>query len=193
MARFEALKRKITEIQREKCLRASPQFRLFIDQARQTRALAILPESVVMPEKEWEIRIRRMQRLYCKYAARIAAACEKIDSGPIRQYAIQRYLYGCTHEEIADRSFYSLRTVYRQGARAKKELRARLLKEMPQVRRTKTHRYRLSETGLRAIRRRKSRDLAQRKFFHRSPQLRPFRVRLEPKQSAESGRKSIQK
>lgn len=86
-------------------------------------------------------RIERRQRLCLRYAERIARAVARIPSPVLQQYAMCRYLYGMTHEDIAEQSFFCVRTVYRHATQARRELNRALLAVMPKVRRTKAARF----------------------------------------------------
>ncbi|MBP5288922.1 MAG: hypothetical protein J6Z79_03510 [Clostridia bacterium] len=87
-------------------------------------------------------RMRRRGRLCSRYAERIARAVALIHAPVIRQYAVCRYLYGMTQEDISRKCFYSLRTVYRQGARAKDAMERAMRVVSPRPARTKSTRYR---------------------------------------------------
>lgn len=84
-------------------------------------------EKIVLRRDVLEKRIAKRRALYEKYAVRIARAACMISSPPIREYAVCRYLYGFTHESIAEGSFYSVRTLYRHRSTAEKELFRALL------------------------------------------------------------------
>lgn len=109
--------------------------------ARFAKAQSPLLSAYVVTVQEVENRWRRKQRLCERYGERIARATSLIESPVLREYALCRYLYGLTHEEIAEQSFYCVRTVYRHGKQAKKELEKALLSLMPKPRRTKDGRF----------------------------------------------------
>jgi len=102
--------------------------------------------SLLLTEERVEARRRKRQKLCERYGERIARAAALIESPPLREYALYHYLYGLTHEEIAEQSFFSVRTVYRHGKAARRELEKALLSLMPKAKRTKGARYRIGGT-----------------------------------------------
>ncbi len=90
--------------------------------------------SVVITEETLVRRIQKRQRLCERYASRLVRAIARIPAPELREYALLHYLYGLTHEDIADQSFFSVRTVYRHGNKAKTALKEALLKVGPRCR-----------------------------------------------------------
>jgi len=88
-----------------------------------------------------EQRLQRKKRLAERYAVRIARACDRIETLELREYAIYHFLYGMTHEDLAERSQFCVRTVYRQGKLAKKELEKALLSVMPKPKKIPPRRF----------------------------------------------------
>lgn len=99
--------------------------------------------ALILTEERVEARRRKRQKLCERYGERIARAAALIESSPLREYALYHYLYGLTHEEIAEQSFYCVRTVYRHGKEARRELEKALLSLMPKPKRTKDARYKI--------------------------------------------------
>ena len=104
-----------------------------------------LSSALPSPER-LEERVERCRRLCRRYAARIARAIAGIRDQYLKEYALYHYLYGLTHEEIAERSYFCVRTVYRHGRQAKKELERELLKLMPRVKKTDPARFTVKGT-----------------------------------------------
>ena len=89
----------------------------------------------IADQKEIERSLKRKKRLYQRYALRLARAIAAISIPELRKYALYRYLYGLTQEEIADWSLWSVRTVYRYGKQAKKAIEEALLQVSPKCKR----------------------------------------------------------
>ncbi|MBQ3074612.1 MAG: hypothetical protein IJC26_00960 [Clostridia bacterium] len=66
--------------------------------------------------------VERKKRLCRRYALRLSKAVAEIDDCDLQWYARYRYVFGLTREELAEVSFYSLRSSYRVGVAAKKEM-----------------------------------------------------------------------
>lgn len=98
---------------------------------------------MVLTEEVLQRRLKKRQRLCERYAARIARAVEKIPVEELREYARLHFLYGLTHETIAEQSFYSVRTVYRHGKKAREEMRKALLAAMPKRKKIPPARFRV--------------------------------------------------
>ncbi len=88
-------------------------------------------------------RLARRRRLCERYAARLALAVSKIPSGELQEYARYHYLYGLTHEEFSEVSFYSVRTVYRIARKAKAAMTEKLLEVSPKICRIKPAKFRI--------------------------------------------------
>jgi len=95
----------------------------------------------ILTKRNLEERVRRRRRLCERYAARIARAAERIADPELREYARFRYLYGLTHEQIADCSFYSVRTVYRHAGKAREAMKKSLLEISPKWKRIPPARF----------------------------------------------------
>ncbi len=98
---------------------------------------------MVHTHEESKKRQARLKRLSERYAARIARAIDRIPHLELREYARLHYLYGLTHEEISEQSFFSVRTVYRHGQKAKKELKQALLSVSPRHKRIPPAKFRV--------------------------------------------------
>lgn len=85
----------------------------------------------------------RKQRLCERYALRLTRAISLMEAGELRDYALYHYLYGLTHEQIAEQSFFCVRTVYRYGRHARLALTKALLEVMPKAIRTEPRKYRI--------------------------------------------------
>jgi hypothetical protein len=96
--------------------------------------------------EESKKRQARLKRLSERYAARLARAIDRIPQMDLREYARLHYLYGLTHEEISEQSFFSVRTVYRHGQKAKKELQKALLAVSPRHKRIAPAQFRITGT-----------------------------------------------
>jgi hypothetical protein len=99
-------------------------------------------ERLVVSEKALRERIARRERLCQRYALRLARAIDRIGVPELKEYAAFHYLYGLTHEEIAESSFYSVRTVYRHGKKAKKAMEAAMHEVGPKIGRIPSNRFR---------------------------------------------------
>ena len=139
MIRFRLVQRETEQEEKRLNLLKGKAYQRFSKCFSQTEnpLLSALVLSAQKVEKRW----KHKQRLCERYGERIARAIDLIESPVLREYALCRYLYGLTHEEIAEQSFYCVRTVYRHGKAAKKELEKALLSLMPHVKRTKAGRF----------------------------------------------------
>ncbi len=97
---------------------------------------------LVISEGELRERMERRERLCRRYALRLARAIDRIRVPEWKEYATFHYLYGLTHEEIAESSFYSVRTVYRHGKKAKKAMEEAMREVGPKIRRIPPNRFR---------------------------------------------------
>ncbi len=177
-ARYSSLKSEILRLKEQRKLLASDAYRRFLNDVEEARAGEEMPRDVFLP-KDPDRRLRRAWRLYRKYLIRLSRACDLIALPNVRFFAIQRYLYGLTHEEIALRGHYAVRTVYRQSREARRQMTAFLLKMMPSVRRIPRQRYRLSAVGRARICARKAEMEWRRRAPKRKSTQRPFTVRPE--------------
>ncbi|MBR5294971.1 MAG: hypothetical protein IKU24_00095 [Clostridia bacterium] len=87
--------------------------------------------SVMISEQKLRRNYEKKQRLCERHAIRLTRAISLIENKELREYALCRFLYGLTHEEIAEQSFFCVRTVYRYGKKAKEELRKAMLRVQP--------------------------------------------------------------
>ena len=85
----------------------------------------------------------RKQRLCERYALRLTRAISMMEAGELRDYALYHYLYGLTHEQIAEQSFFCVRTIYRYARHARLALAKALLQVMPKALRTEPRKYRI--------------------------------------------------
>lgn len=85
--------------------------------------------------------LEKKQRLCERYALRLSRGISMMEAGELRDYALYHYLYGLTHEQIADQSFFCVRTVYRYAKKARKEFFSAMKKVMPKAVRTEPRRY----------------------------------------------------
>ena len=177
-ARYSSLKSLILHYEEKRALRASDAYRSFLQNVELSGAASEMPTGVFLPENLNE-RIARAWRLYRKYLVRLARACDMLRDPALRSFAVNRYLYGLTHEEIAQRGHYAIRTVYRQSREVKKQLRGFLLLMMPNARRTPPQTYRLCAKGRQTVASRKKIAEWERRKPHRAEWQRPFTVKPE--------------
>lgn len=85
----------------------------------------------------------KKQRLCERYAVRLTRAISLMEAGELRDYALQHYLYGLTHEQIADQSFFCVRTVYRYARHARLALMEAMKRVEPKPTRSAPCRYRI--------------------------------------------------
>lgn len=140
-ARYRLLRISLDKKDRMRSMLNRKDYRSFLDRFGGGVAPAL--NNLLITDKELEESIARRTKLAGRYAARLAKAAENIASPPLREYAVLRFVYGLTHEEIADLSFYSVRTVYRHSHQAKKALEAELRKIKPKAKKAKG-KYRLT-------------------------------------------------
>ena len=79
--------------------------------------------------------IERKKSLCRRYAIRLSRAVAEIEDRDLQWYARYRYVFGLTREELAEVSFYSLRSSYRIGIAAKKEMIRAMRAVSPKLRR----------------------------------------------------------
>ena len=93
-------------------------------------------------EKEYE----KKKRILSHATKRLQKAISKINDERLSNYLVCKYLCGMTNERVAEDFSYSSRQIYRIAALAKKELKKRLVREMPKARRGRIGgRYKFSE------------------------------------------------
>ncbi len=99
--------------------------------------------SVLFTTESLKQDLAKKQRFCERYAIRLTRAISLMEAGELRDYALYHYLYGLTHEQIAEQSFFSVRTVYRHARHARMALTRAMLQVGPKVVRTKSCRYRI--------------------------------------------------
>ena len=99
--------------------------------------------SVLFTTESLKKDLEKKQRLCERYALRLTRAIYLMEPGELRDYALNHYLYGLTHEQIAEQSFFCVRTVYRYARKAREALTASMLKIKPKAIRTEPQRYRI--------------------------------------------------
>ena len=129
ITRFRLLQRAVEKDERMLSLMGRSEYTAFLRRFGGAESTVLSPH--LLTREGVAARIRRRQRLCLRYAERITRAAERLPSPVLQQYALCRYLYGMTHEDIADESYFSVRTVYRQARMARKEMAAALLRVMP--------------------------------------------------------------
>ncbi|MBR3837131.1 MAG: hypothetical protein IKJ74_03210 [Clostridia bacterium] len=90
--------------------------------------------------------IERKKRLCRRYALRLSKAVAQISDLDLQWYARYRYVFGLTREELAEASFYSLRSSYRVGVAAKKEMIRAMRAVSPRPRRIPSARFSVKGT-----------------------------------------------
>lgn len=141
VARFQLLQHSAEKDERSLKLMSSGAYQAFLH--RFGNAQDPMISSLLISEVALRKKYEKKQRLCERYALRLTRAISQIPSGELREYALNHFLYGLTHEEIAEQSFYSVRTVYRHAKKAKEALRCALLSVQPKLRRTQPGRYRV--------------------------------------------------
>lgn len=139
VARFRLLQHSAEKDERSLALMSSGSYRAFLHRFGNVKNPVFT--SILISEKVLRRNLAKKQRLCERYALRLTRAISLIPPGELKEYALNHFLYGLTHEEIAEQSFYSVRTVYRYAKKAKEELRKALLQVQPKLRRTKPCRY----------------------------------------------------
>lgn len=99
--------------------------------------------SVLFSTERLKEDLAKKQRMCERYAIRLTRAISLMEAGELRDYALQHYLYGLTHEQIADQSFFCVRTVYRYARHARLALMEAMKQVAPKPIRTVSHRYRI--------------------------------------------------
>ena len=87
----------------------------------------------VFDEERLKKCIKRKTALYEKATYKITTAASGFKNKALRDYVINRYVYGFTHEEVAEMCYYSERQLYRLAKSAKAELYKALLLLMPKA------------------------------------------------------------
>lgn len=141
VARFRFLQHSAEKDERSLKLLSSGAYRAFLH--RFEKAQDPMISSVLISEKALRKSLDKKQRLCERYALRLTRAIAQIPPGELKEYALNHFLYGLTHEEIAEQSFYSVRTVYRYAKKAKEALTRAMLSVQPRRIRTKPARYKV--------------------------------------------------
>lgn len=139
MTRFRLLQHSVEQDERMLVLLRGKTYQSFAKRFGNTENSVL--RSLLLTEERVEARRRKRQRLCERYGERIARAVAMIESSPLREYALYHYLYGLTHEEIAEQSFFCVRTVYRHGKEARKALERALISLMPKAKRVERAKY----------------------------------------------------
>ncbi len=133
MTRFRLLQRSVEQDEKLLHLLRGKAYQSFAARFGKTENPVL--RSLVLTDQKVEARRKKRQRLCERYGIRIARAISLMESPALQEYALYHYLYGLTHEEIAEQSFFCVRTVYRHGKKARKELEKKLLSVMPRAKR----------------------------------------------------------
>ena len=139
--RFRLLQHSAEKDERSLKLMSSGAYRAFLHRFENVQDPIF--SSVLISEKALRKSLEKKQRLCERYALRLTRAISLLPPGELKEYALNHFLYGLTHEEIAEQSFYSVRTVYRYAKKAKEELRLAMLSIQPKLVRTEPGRYRV--------------------------------------------------
>jgi hypothetical protein len=139
LARFRLLRHALEKDERALLMISGAPYRDFERLFSSSRDPALA--RMVLTEPKLRERIEKRRRLCERYAARLARGVEKIGVEELREYARLHYLYGLTHEMIAEQSFFSVRTVYRHGKKAKEAMEKALLEVSPKIRRIPSGRF----------------------------------------------------
>ena len=131
LARFRLLQHAAEKDERTLALLKSPAYRSFIHRFKNSEDPVL--SCTVLTEKALTARLEKRQRLCERYASRIARVIAGIQTPELKEYALYHFLYGLTHEEIAERSYFSVRTVYRHAKKAREDLRIELLRVSPKI------------------------------------------------------------
>lgn len=134
ITRFRLLQHAAEKEERNLALLSSGAYSSFLNRFSGTTDPIL--ESVVVTRERMQKSFEKKQRLCERYAVRLTRAISMIEIPYLREYALCHFLYGLTHEEIAEQSFFCVRTVYRHGKKAKKELEKALLSIQPKRIRT---------------------------------------------------------
>ena len=99
--------------------------------------------SVLFTTESLKRDLEKKQRLCERYAIRLSRAISLMEAGELRDYAMYHYLYGLTHEQIAEQSFFCVRTIYRYARYAREALRKAMLQVKPRAVRCAPNRFRV--------------------------------------------------
>ncbi len=141
LARFRLLQHALEKDERTLQLMQTEPCRRFTQWFGETETMPL--RGLLLSEAVLRERILRRKRLCERYAARLARAIDTISVPELKEYATFHYLYGLTHEEIAESSFYSVRTVYRHGKKAKRAMEEALCRVGPKRKRILSCRFRV--------------------------------------------------
>lgn len=141
VGRFRLLQHSAEKAQRRLELFASGAYQGFLKRFEACGRPELSP--VLLSTEELRRDFAKKQRLCERYAIRLTRAISLMEPGELRDYALQHYLYGLTHEQIADQSFYCVRTVYRYARHARLALMKAMKQVEPKPLRTAPHRYRI--------------------------------------------------
>ena len=141
VGRYRLLQHNAEKAQRRLELYSSGAYQGFLRRFEGCRHPAL--SSVLFTTESLRKDFEKKQRLCERYAVRLTRAISLMEAGELRDYALNHYLYGLTHEQIAEQSFFCVRTVYRYARHARLALIKALKEVGPKPIRTKFHRYRV--------------------------------------------------
>ncbi len=139
ISRYWLLQRAVEQDEKSLALMQSESYRSFVHHFGESASPVL--RAFALGENSLKEKLNRHRRLCERYATRLALAISLISVEEIRDFARLHYLYGLTHEEIAEMSFFSLRTVYRHAKRAKSELKKQLRAVSPKQKRIPPARF----------------------------------------------------
>ena len=152
LLRFRLLQHATEKQERNIALLSGGAYRSFLHRFEGSKSPVL--QSVLVSEEEMKRSLAKKQRLCERYAVRLTRAIAAIPIQELREYALCYFLYGLTHEEIAEQSYFSVRTVYRYGKKAKRELEKAMRRVKPRLTKIPPCRFRvkgtLPRTGTRA-------------------------------------------
>ena len=145
IGRYEALEQSIKRDERLLAMLENSCGGTLLDRLNGTRE-GLSPEGIrtvsrlVYGTDRLRSRLNRKIRLYEKYTVKLTLAAEKIKKKALRDYVVNHYLYGFTHEEVAEMNHYCERQIYRQAQEARRELTKALISLNPRTHRLKGRR-----------------------------------------------------
>lgn len=141
VGRFRLLQHSAEKAQRRLELYSSGAYQSFLRRFEGSCHPAL--SSVLLTTESLRKDLEKKQRLCERYAIRLTRAISLMEAGELKDYALQHYLYGLTHEQIAEQSFFCVRTVYRYARAARRALTRAMLQVKPKSVRTAPCRYRV--------------------------------------------------
>ena len=131
LARFRLLQHSIEKDERSVALLSTEAYQNFLGCFCSSDNQIL--KDALQSEKTLRNNLAKKRRLLERYATRLIRATSLIEVPELRDYALYHYVYGLTNEQVADQSFYSVRTVYRYAVQAKRALRAAMRKVGPKA------------------------------------------------------------